>query len=106
MDKKDPVSEVLAAASNIIVFADNTENKLREKLVKRGFDEALIDVAIERLKASGVVNDERLIFPATEALIFSMRFTGRPLITTAENMRKNPLPVPAFPNIRQGLPLT
>ena len=30
-EKKDPVSEVVSAASNIIVFADNTEKKLREK---------------------------------------------------------------------------
>ena len=68
MDKKDPVSEVLSAASNIIVFADNTENKLREKLVKRGFAEEYVDIALDRLKASGVVNDRRLIFPAAEGL--------------------------------------
>ena len=68
MDKKDPVSEVLSAASNIIVFADNTENKLREKLVRRGFEERYVDIALDRLKQSGVVNDRRLIFPATESL--------------------------------------
>ena len=67
-DKKDPVSEVLSAASSIIVFADNTENKLREKLLKRGFEKEYVDVAIERLKSAGVVNDERLIFTAVEAI--------------------------------------
>lgn len=67
-EKKNPVSEVLAAASNIIVFADNTEKKLKEKLLKRGFYEKYVDIAMSRLKESGVVNDERLIFSATESL--------------------------------------
>ncbi len=68
MDKNDPMSEVMSAASNIIVFADNTEKKLREKLVRKGFAEELVDCAIERLKKAGVVNDERLIYSAAESL--------------------------------------
>ena len=36
------VKDVIAAASNILVFADNTEKSLREKLERRGFDEAVI----------------------------------------------------------------
>ena len=68
MDKNNPISEVLSAASNILVFADNTESKLREKLLKRGFADEHVDMALERLKESGVVNDRRLIFPAAEGL--------------------------------------
>ncbi len=68
LDEKNDISEndermaeVMLAASNIIVFSDNTEKKLREKLFHKGFDEELIDYAVNRLKVAGVVNDERLI---------------------------------------------
>ncbi len=62
------VKDVIAAASNILVFADNTEKSLREKLERRGFDEAVIDSAVEKLKEAGLVNDARLMRSFTEYL--------------------------------------
>ena len=62
------VSEVMNAASNILVFADNTEKSLREKLERKGFDPELIDKAVEKMKAAGLVNDARLIKSYSEYL--------------------------------------
>lgn len=62
------VSEVMNAASNILVFADNTEKSLREKLGRKGFDPELIDKAVEKMKAAGLVNDARLIKSYSEYL--------------------------------------
>ncbi|MBQ7968977.1 MAG: regulatory protein RecX [Clostridia bacterium] len=66
--KKDGVSEVMNAASNILVFADNTEKSLREKLMRKGFAPELVDKAVERLKEAGLVNDARLMKSYTEYL--------------------------------------
>ena len=62
------VSEVMNAASNILVFADNTEKSLREKLTRKGFDPELVDKAVEKMKAAGLVNDSRLIKSYSEYL--------------------------------------
>jgi regulatory protein len=66
--KNDGVSEVMNAASNILVFADNTEKSLREKLSRKGFAPELIDKAVDKLKEAGLVNDARLMRSYTEYL--------------------------------------
>ena len=66
--KNDGVSEVMNAASNILVFADNTEKSLREKLSRKGFAPELIDKAVEKLKDAGLVNDARMMQSYTEYL--------------------------------------
>ena len=43
--RDDSVKEVMAAASNILVFADNTEKSLRDKLTRKGFNEEAIEAA-------------------------------------------------------------
>lgn len=60
--------DVMAAATNILVFADNTEKSLREKLEKRGFDADTVDSAVEKLKEAGLVNDARFMDSYAEYL--------------------------------------
>ncbi len=74
IDKDEPkprdesVKEVMAAATNILVFADNTEKNLRNKLERKGFDEVAIDRAVEKLKEAGLINDARLMHSVSEYL--------------------------------------
>lgn len=62
------VKDVIAAASNILVFADNTEKSLRDKLERRGFETDVIDSAVEKLKEAGLINDARLMRSFSEYL--------------------------------------
>ncbi len=62
------VNKVMASASNILVFADNTEKNLRTKLERKGFDESSIDAAVQKLKDAGLINDARLMRSYTEYL--------------------------------------
>jgi regulatory protein len=66
--KNTGLKEVMSAASNILVFADNTEKNLREKLARKGYDKALIDSAVEKLKEAGLINDARLMHSYSEYL--------------------------------------
>lgn len=59
--KNQGLKDVMASASNILVFADNTEKSLREKLARKGYDRELIDTAVNKLKEAGLVNDARLM---------------------------------------------
>ena len=60
--------DIMTAASNILVFADNTEKSLRDKLRNRGFDDDAINEAVIKLKEAGLINDARLIRSYTEYL--------------------------------------
>ena len=60
--------DIMTAATNILVFADNTEKSLRDKLSNRGFDKETIDSAVVKLKEAGLINDARLIRSYTEYL--------------------------------------
>jgi len=62
------MDSAVAAASNILVFADNTEKKLREKLSARGFDGEVVDAAVEKMRSAGLINDARLMHSVTENL--------------------------------------
>ena len=66
--RDEAVKQVMSAASNILVFADNTEKSLREKLERRGFDETAINAAVAKLKAAGLINDARLMRSVSEYL--------------------------------------
>ena len=66
--KNSGLSEVMKTASNILVFADNTEKSLRDKLERKGFSSELIDKAVEKMKEAGLVNDSRLMKSYTEYL--------------------------------------
>ena len=65
---EDEIKDAVAAATNIMVFADNTEKNLRDKLERKGFSEASVDVAVEKLKAAGVVNDGRFMYSVVSYL--------------------------------------
>lgn len=64
----ESVKEVMSAASNILVFADNTEKSLREKLSRKGFSEESINAAVDKLKEAGLINDARLMQSYSEYL--------------------------------------
>ena len=66
--RDDSVKEVMAAASNILVFADNTEKNLRDKLTRKGFNEEAIDAAVNKMKEAGLINDARLMQSVSEYL--------------------------------------
>ncbi len=66
--RDDSVKEVMAAASNILVFADNTEKNLRDKLIRKGFNEEAIDAAVNKMKEAGLINDARLMQSVSEYL--------------------------------------
>lgn len=68
MPRDESVKEVMAAATNILVFADNTEKNLRNKLERKGFNEEAIDSAVEKLKEAGLINDARLMHSVSEYL--------------------------------------
>ncbi len=46
------------AALSLISYRPRSEGELRQRLLRKGLPEAAIDVAMERLKRSGLVNDE------------------------------------------------
>ena len=66
--RDDSVKEVMAAATNILVFADNTEKNLRDKLIRKGFNEEAIDAAVDKMKEAGLINDARLMRSVSEYL--------------------------------------
>ncbi len=66
--RDESVKEVIAAASNILVFADNTEKNLRDKLTRKGFNEEAIDAAVNKMKEAGLINDARLMQSVSEYL--------------------------------------
>jgi len=45
------------AALRLLGYRDRTEAELRQRLSRKGFTEAEIDIVAERLKASGLIND-------------------------------------------------
>ncbi len=68
ISRDESVKEVMAAASNILVFADNTEKNLRDKLARKGFNEEAIEAAVNKLKEAGLINDARLMHSVSEYL--------------------------------------
>ena len=66
--KNTDLKDVMNSASNILVFADNTEKSLRDKLSRKGYSEELIDSAVEKLKEAGLINDARLMHSYSEYL--------------------------------------
>ena len=59
--KKSDVDRAVSAASAILIFSDNSEKKLREKLSKKGFEGDIADRAVEAMREAGLINDSRLI---------------------------------------------
>ena len=51
-----------------VVFADNTEKNLRDKLTRKGFNEEAIDAAVNKMKEAGLINDARLMQSVSEYL--------------------------------------
>lgn len=68
LPRDESVKDVMSAASNILVFADNTEKGLREKLSRKGFSDESINAAVDKLKEAGLINDARLMQSYSEYL--------------------------------------
>ena len=47
----------IASAMNILVYASNTERRLREKLLRKGYSPEDVDTAVDYCKGKGYVND-------------------------------------------------
>lgn len=58
MSDKD-LAEALRVAGRYIDFAERTERQVRQRLEHAGFELAIIDEALERLAAAGLVDDAR-----------------------------------------------
>ena len=70
------MKSIMSAASDILVFADNTEKSLREKLLRKGYDKKLVDSALVKLKVSGLVDDARFMSSYIDYLA-SKKFYGK-----------------------------
>ena len=64
----DDFKKAVNTALNILDYADNTEQKLREKLRRKGYTEAQTDFAAEYVKSIGVLDDARFIARESERL--------------------------------------
>ena len=53
--------KAVRSALNILGYADNTEKKLREKLLHKGYEPGSVDFAVDYVKNMGALNDARFI---------------------------------------------
>jgi len=57
--ERDTKEKILQAALKLVDYRPRTENELREKLSKKGFDEEKIEGVVEKLRESKVIQDNR-----------------------------------------------
>jgi regulatory protein len=76
---KSTVSEAVSAAVRQLSRSDKTEAELRRKLAGFGFSSAAIDVALERCRDYGYLNDQRFAMERARGLMRSGRGVGRKL---------------------------
>jgi len=61
-------TEATEAALRLLEYADNTEKKLREKLLRKGFSPSECCAALEYVKRVGALDDRRLMERTVERL--------------------------------------
>ena len=83
MNKNEPFGVVppeyekaVRTTYNILEYADNTEKKLREKLIRKGYAKDAVDYAIEYAKRAGALNDRRFMERCVEQLA-TVKLYGR-----------------------------
>ena len=57
LERENVAKKALVAANNILSFRPRSENELRQKLMRKGYDASTVSGCIEHLKALGLVND-------------------------------------------------
>ena len=67
-DYSDSEKACINSALNILVYANNTEKKLREKLYRKGYSNTAIDSAIDYVKGKGYIDENAQILDAAELL--------------------------------------
>lgn len=67
-DYSDSEKACINSALNILVYANNTEKKLREKLYRKGYSNTAIDAAIDYVKGKGYIDENAQILDAAELL--------------------------------------
>lgn len=76
----DPEKELLyakKAAYRILAYADNTEAMLRAKLARRGFSADAISAAITELRASGALDEQRMLQSRQAYLVETKKYGKR-----------------------------
>lgn len=58
----------ISSAMNILVYANNTEKRLREKLSRKGYCSDDIDTALEYVKGKGYINEKSQVIDAAVML--------------------------------------
>ena len=58
---EETTSQALDAALNYLSYRQRTEYEVRRKLIDRGFGEEIIEGAMKRLEAVGLVDDDAFI---------------------------------------------
>ena len=79
-DYTDSEKACINSALNILVYANNTEKKLREKLYRKGYESAAIDTAIDYVKGKGYIDENAQILDAAE-LLATAKLYGKKIIS-------------------------
>jgi Uncharacterized protein conserved in bacteria len=95
-DSERELSKAIRTTYNILAYADNTEAALRRKLAERGFSGDIIDSAVEEARASGTLNEARMLESRLHSLINVKKY-GRKRI--AAELRKLGFPREAIDSI-------
>lgn len=80
-DYTDSELSCIRSAMNILVYRDNTERKLREKLTYKGFSSDDIDTAIEYVVGKGYLKEKNCLYHTAEILA-TAKLYGRRRIAT------------------------
>jgi regulatory protein len=57
LERASALERALSAAYRLLTYRPRSEAEIRERLLKKGFDEATADAAVERLRAQGLLDD-------------------------------------------------
>lgn len=71
----------IRSAMNILVYSDNTEKKLRDKLIRKGFSKDNIDTAVEYVIGKGYLKEKKMLYRTAEILA-TAKLYGRRRIAT------------------------
>ena len=70
----------IASAMNILVYASNTEKRLREKLLRKGYSQSDVDTAVDYCKGKGYVNDSSQLIYTAQVIAGSKLYGKRRLV--------------------------
>ena len=74
----------IASAMNILVYASNTEKRLREKLLRKGYSQSDVDTAVDYCKGKGYVNDSSQLIYTAQVMASSKLYGKRRLVAALD----------------------